>query len=301
MSNAFKSKQSGLTLTETMLVIAIASMFIVLGIRQFQVYKLDTDLQSVAFNVDKLSEAASLYYYANCGNQFANNTYYPGKLSPLYYSPNPAPSSVALDIPKDLESDGFLSSALAFNPLVNDATASNGYTAQFNQKSYTKQITTCVDPACTTTQQTTIGTVVGWQIQVGVILKDPSKAQVYMNALQATCLSTLAAIKGVSTTTTACSDVANFNNKCQVWRAMQKGDPTFKKKADDIGCPTSAADYNNVLVFERSPSKPIIRQGFKTGVPPSATLFNNYYNTNPILSLTGINHTPEYQYFLCGS
>ena len=297
--NAYRKKYLGITLLELMLVLAIASLFIVMGYNQYASYKRDTDLRAILLNVDAISQAAARFYYANCGNQQMYTTFLPGRLSPLNSSPpsNPYPINVALD----LVAPGYLTLPIAPNPLVKNIGPGHGYTVQFNQKISDRMTTTCADPPdCTTTQQVKIGTNVDWQIQIGVILNNASMGKQYAAYLQATCLSTL---NTGTNTTVACSNVANFNSLCLFLRSMPANQLAVLL-ANMYGCPPNANlnNYNNYMVFIRSPSFPAIHpQEGLWGSKSSVYLFKQNFEVAPITTLTTTSHSPEYQYFLCGS
>ena len=281
--NVFKSKNAGFSLIEIMLVLAIAAALIVLSMRQYQTYKLDADLQEVKYNVDMLAQAASRFYYMNCGSQTTTTGNIPGKLHPDSVPANP----FGLDISTDLQKTGILTAPVPANRLV------TSYLVQLNEVTpYNKTTTTCADPACTTTTSTVIGTVIDWQIQIGVLFKDPTLAQnVYAGYLGSSCVSTLKS----NGTTVPCDQVAGYNFNCQLLRflaSVLQGLPIcaiFQAQADSNGCPptNNAASYNNTVVFVRSPSFPILQpQGGTGSAAPLATMFNQPYNTNPITNLT---------------
>jgi type II secretory pathway pseudopilin PulG len=63
-----KKNLIGLTLIETMLVLSIAAFLILLGMRQYQQYRIDASFVQVKKNVDVLFQALGQYYQANCRN-----------------------------------------------------------------------------------------------------------------------------------------------------------------------------------------------------------------------------------------
>ena len=61
-------KLKGITLLETMLVLAIATSIALLMIQNYVRYKRDRDAFALKYNVDMLFQAMRNYYYANCRN-----------------------------------------------------------------------------------------------------------------------------------------------------------------------------------------------------------------------------------------
>ena len=83
--------QKGLTLLEALLTLAIASMLLVLSLRMYESYALDSYISELQYNVDSLFQAMSLYYKVNCAGTYNTNgemTVW-GTLNPVN-PPNPA-------------------------------------------------------------------------------------------------------------------------------------------------------------------------------------------------------------------
>lgn len=174
-----------MTLIEVMLVIGIGASLLILGIRQYQVYRQDADVQQLKYNIDMIFQGLANFYYANCGWGVTGATHSPGApptpglLSPTHSPPpkNPYP----IQIRQDLVQTGFLNAPLPLSPLIDGSNPSNpyaGYIAQFNRYD-----TSRATPAA-------IGTVVMWQAQVAIKLKNERLAEQYKLLLQADCRAT---------------------------------------------------------------------------------------------------------------
>lgn len=58
----------GATVLELLLVLAVFSVLLALGVKQYTMYKQSADFEQIKYNVDVLFQAMSNYYYANCEN-----------------------------------------------------------------------------------------------------------------------------------------------------------------------------------------------------------------------------------------
>lgn len=282
-----KKRYTGITLIETLLVLAIGSMILIMGMRQYQVYQLDSQIRQIKYNVDTIFQAMAFFYRANClgpTDAYSGVILMPGKLnpsSPSYKDPFP------INLQTDLVNGGFLSTTLptivALSPLV-DSTGkdTNGYAVQFNR--YTQDRFICTigvaaaspnDVSCS--NKVKIGTIVLWKAQVAVLMQDPAKAATYRTLLGGDCLSSYTG-GGVA--------------KC------------------------SAGAAGNYVVFERLPS--FSSAALQTGyglTNPTIQQFNQMYTTYPINSLLRVDPSTgqpgrvpaaggagtEPQYFLCNS
>jgi len=277
-----KKRHTGLTLLETMLVLAIASLLILLGLRQYQTYLLDAQIQQVKANVDTIMQGMLFFYRAQCYGTVNTSTgiLAPGKLNPQSFLNFNVPSIFPINIPSDLVTPGYLTTVVPLNPIVDSSQPGTyeGYVAQFNLEQSTKYVCTSAqtnavafgpnDPTCATK----IGTIINWNIQVAVALKDTAQAQTYLSLLQGNCLSS---INGV--TVTPCSGG------------------------------TGSGSY---VVFERSPSmvSSHITSDFQLHNPigqQSNQLYSTY-NTSYLIQSNGqvpsIGNTRTIsQYFLCNS
>jgi prepilin-type N-terminal cleavage/methylation domain-containing protein len=260
-------KQSGFTLLESILVLVIASSIVLLSIRQYQSYKIDSDVNQVLYNVDQLFQAASYYYQANCRNQVNQTTMVPiansGALDPANSPTNP----FSVDAYNDLYSNRYLRTLLPINPIVYynpSSTPMKGYVVQFNLQTPQTQRVINLSSGGTVNA----GAIYVWKIQVAVRLTDPTKASQYLSLLRGDCLS-----RQVGATVTRCPSVP--------------------------AAPVAGDDY---VVFERLPSLPTA-QG-NSGLNATNVMvkqFNQQYTTYPILYLTsGVTPVPP-QNYLCGT
>lgn len=162
-------RQKGVTLLEIMLVLAIGSSLILLGVRQYQQYRQEQYPQELKLKIDQLFQAAAAYYHANC------KTFKDG-------------SAITI---KELQDNGFLASNWSStNPLV------NYYVIQFNQNPPTERfIYTCYAGTCETPQAISAGNknVYTYQIQIAAKMVTSSEPlrESYKMLLGADCLSNL--------------------------------------------------------------------------------------------------------------
>ena len=246
-------RQQGVTLLEVLLVIAIGAAILLLSLNQYVVFRRDADVRQVQYNVDILFQALAQYFRANCSvtgnalNRVNSSTPYVG---------------VTLAA---LKQQGFLPQNLPVNPLVSYAAPlTEGYVLQFNQVTppYPQRRVTMSDG---TTKP--IGTLVLWQAQVAVNLKDPATASQYQQLLTADCLSQ-PFVSGSSNLVTPCS---------------------------------SAIAGGTIAVWGRIPSSPGAG-GNSTYWPtlPTVKQFTQMYTTDEILVLTDQSQTAN-QYFVCNN
>ena len=206
----------GLSLLEMILVIGIMASILLLSIRQYQSYRLDSDMRQLEYNVDALFQAMGKYYRANCYGTTVPGADPAGTLQPGALHPNNNPSDpFPINIQTDLRDNGFLTENYPISPLLDETGPGNGYVVQFNR--HTQPRTLCIDPPiCSSTR--TIGTIVFWTAQVAVLLRDPTLAQDYLQVLRGHCLSSFA-----GGTVTPCPGVGDYI----VWERM----PSFASPA----------------------------------------------------------------------
>jgi hypothetical protein len=253
-----KRRYEGITLLEAVLVLAVGASIILFSFRQYESFREDADVLQLKTNVDQLFQAAAGYYQANCPQ---------GKLLDPTIATNPK----AIDITNDLITPGYLEASFPTpNPLVDSTGPGSGYVVQFNEYTMPRTIPVCADPpACDISTPQQIGTIVMWQIQVSVLMKNTSPGQLaeFQNYLEADCLSKNT---GPGGTVLPCS--TNPTGNYVVWQRL----PSF-----------ATSNWNAESTYW--PSIPFLNQ------------FKQMYTTNPITDLTGQSHTPEYQYFYCSS
>lgn len=254
-------KQRGITLIEVLLVFAVASAIVVMSVKQYEMFRSDKDIQQVRYNVDMLAQAAANYYWVNCRGQMDPNTnkIVPGTLSPYNATPPSPGTPFLINTTTDLINTGYLKVPLTLggNPYVTD------YVVQFNETLIKQYRLGCDDADCNTSSQKQIGTLVSFQIQISVLLSDPTKADAYKNILGANCLSSLS-----GTTVLPCSQ--------------------------------APATANTYAVFERSAAYPTpAASSALSGNQVNIQAFSQQQTVNPIGNLLSSDHTTEYQYFLC--
>lgn len=277
-----KKDQTGITLVEALLVIAIGAMLIFFSIRQYQIYKVDNDVRQLQLNVDQFFQALSQFYSAQCygttrSDQTGFATTY-GRLHPRITSSN----TIAISPVTDLQTPGYITgNSFPLSPLVDTTGPAasdpyNGYILQFNRVNEVKRICTT---ACNASQPVTginsannccdstppqTGTMVIWKPQVAVLMKDPATALIYLRLLGGDCLSSLS-----GATVTPCSGTGTGSGNYVVWqRQISYGSP----------------DVNQDSML----------------LNPTVKQFTNMYRVEPITELAGRNHTSEFQYYVCG-
>jgi hypothetical protein len=172
-----RPRHAGVTLLEALLVLAIGISFVLLGLRQYNSYRLDADIMQLNANIDTLFQAAANYYKANCPKGKA--------LDPTIATG----STKTLNITTDLLTPRFLESTFPIaSPLVDSSAPGGGYAVQFNKSTAPRMQQVCANPpTCSSLTSDQIGTVVFWKIQVSVHLLNTSAAQLevmkkYLNA-----------------------------------------------------------------------------------------------------------------------
>jgi type II secretory pathway pseudopilin PulG len=119
-----RSKQTGVTLIEAVLVLLLVSAIIVLGIRQFQRYERDNQIREVQASVDQLFEALAMYYQTYCRQN-------PAVVFPQPPTPAPVTVRIASGV-NALVTTGYLSKwSPLVNAIVDTSYGEKGFTAQF--------------------------------------------------------------------------------------------------------------------------------------------------------------------------
>ena len=177
-----KTKERGVTLLEAILVLAVGMSILIFSIRQYNSFRLDTDLQAVQYNVNELFGALYNYYQANCSSPPLS-----GSLA----------GSFAVSV-ESLVNDGYLA-PIKQNPLVKN----NNYVVQLN----------AIQVLPRNVGQEQIGSYTIWQAQVAIEFADADTASAYMNMLNAQCLSHSSTNNNATTVTpcgTASAKDANY-------------------------------------------------------------------------------------------
>jgi hypothetical protein len=177
--------------------------------------------------------------------------------------------SQVLNITSDLYTPGYLTSYPPLNPIIAGSTAGSGYIVQLVGTSSTR--TTCATPAGSTTVDcsTPIGTNVNWSIVVAVQLNDSTKAKTYLGSSGANCITN------------------------------QTGTGATKPVYTCANAPSASTNY---LAWEVLPSMASIKaQSVLWITNPVVKQFKQYNESYSLSYLTSVSHSPEYQYYVCGS
>lgn len=260
------NQQQGVTILEIILVLAISSSILLLSIRQYQSYKIDSDVNQVLYNVDQLFQAASYYYQANCRNQVNSTT---GMVIPgsglLDPSNNPTNPTVVTAF--NLLQNRFLREALPISPIVFfDPTSElmKSYVVQFNLVSPQAQRVINLSAGGTANA----GAIYVWKIQVAVRLRNPATATQYLNLLRGNCLS---------------NQTGSMVTPCP-------------------STPSAPGATDTYVVFERLPSLSSTEGNSGLNATNVAVKqFNQQYTTYPILYLTSGVTPLTPQNYLCGT
>ena len=328
-----KQRYLGVTLLETLLVLAIGASILVFSIKQYQYYRLDADIQEVKYNVDTIFEALAGYHKVNCygdidpaqANQVPYGQIVPGALNPDNPKITNLTKSIPIDINLDLVQNGFwpisrppAPSSGAQPPLIpqtplvdSGGPGYQGYVAQFNP--YVSDRVVCTQPAGTAkvvnptntaqcTTATTMATVIMWKAQVAVLLgdpriaSDPTLATSYLNLMGGDCLSDYDA---GTQTVTPCSQVTS-------------GGGTSGGGTSGGGTSGGGSATGNYVVWERLPALASPKtQSSYWPTNPTVQQFTQMYRTYPMLYLlspssgsstsTGKIPSGKPQYIYCGS
>ena len=265
-----RKKIHGVTLLETMLVLVIVASITYVGIQQYLSYRQTSDLNQVQANVSTLFGAATRFYRAQCYGNINPNDPSSTPIAGTGLLRTTTTSPLIIDIENNFRAMGYLSDTLPLNPIVDDSQGDNGYMVQFNR--YTQVVKLCrvgtnawgpyPSTGCTTASQ--VGTLVLWKVQVAVALRDPNTRTQFSTMLGADCLS-----KMVGSQILPCP-----------------GDPS-----------------GDFAVWERIPSTLLTRDASTpvSAAIPAVQSFTNMYRTSGTTFLMNVSHTPEVQFFYCGS
>ncbi len=191
-----KHKITGMTLLEVMLVFAIAAALILAGLRVYQSSERDKNYLILRSNVDFLFQAMKQYYQQQCDLFFSTEGAINGK-GDLTFSPDGASTefnTTKFDVTKmknymDFPWPRYVS------VVVND-TVDKTYFAQFNPSTSSinanKNAYVCSSfrtgkPECSAPTQITGSSIVLWQSQIAVKMRDPSTTTYYVAMAGADC------------------------------------------------------------------------------------------------------------------
>lgn len=258
----YNHHQEGMSLVELMLVLVIGSSIVMLGIKHYKTLRTDGDSRQVMYNVDKIFQAASEYYQANCRRQVDPTTDTvvagTGTLDP---DSSPAPTNPYPITVASLTTDGYLTGTLPLSPLVDDDGPYDGYYVQFNRVSPDADRTTTAYSG----ETVKLGRIIVWRVQVAVKLRDENKAETFKRLLGADCRSSADG----SGTITPCAQ--GSSGKYLVWERL----PSF-------AMPNSNSNYWMTNAANKQ--------------------FNSLYQTYPVIYLSGVPEaTYPQQNYLCGN
>lgn len=250
MLSHFGNKQKGVTLIEILLALAIAAGMAVIGIRQYQTFKADSDIQVAQANLDQLFLALSQYYKAHCNSNWPYSDYYSfrfnndttyqtkiktGTLDPALVAPGtttiPMVDNAGTLIVSKLVTLGYLSKwPLRPTNYINDAAVNHGYVLQYNLINSTyrngpsDQMLQANDNS-----YPQMGNIYNWQMQVSALVRDTANVQDYKKMLGADCTSTLDAT-GVTVYPCTAAQANQSGDYYLVWTRLPSG--AFQKVTD---------------------------------------------------------------------
>lgn len=190
----FYQKNSGVTLLEVLLVLAIAASLIWIGFEVYLGFKRDQDIAQIKYNVDMIFVAMKNFYQSNCGEGKA--------LDPAKNPVNPSFPYHSISIKEDLYPNYLNKWPPIGTPIVDATGTDYGYVAQFNYtESLTRSYTACWIDYSTTPYRQNCSTepiqtssnyrpyTILWRSQVAVKIADLSKINTYKSMLLADCIS----------------------------------------------------------------------------------------------------------------
>lgn len=267
----------GVTILEILLVLVIGSVLLIMTIRQYRSFQIDSEARQIKYNADALFVAMSYFYKAECYghgsvDDYGDNKFKPGKLNP---DNNKYQENIDISIPNDLIDGNYLRQTLPLVSLVDTSVGTNGFITQFNMDD-SKKRKVCIEgnKATGTTsasgcdESKVIGKIVTATIQVSVKMRDQDTANTYLKILNGDCLST----PGGHNTVNPCSS-SNGTGLYIVWERL----PSFASPNAQ-----GSNSSGNVIVNQ----------------------FTQEYSTYPVtylISSGGDSPSGENQYFLCGS
>ncbi len=283
--------ERGISLLEVLLVIAIASSILLMGLRVYQQYSVDAYAQQVKYTVDQVFQAMAHYHQVNCQNLVGPDGKVTRKGDLSFSSSAPPKQPHVIDIENDLLTDPnnqgnvFLPTWQPLNPLIDPTAGTKGFFAQFNPPSKLDQrmvyycqnlnqdlggVNKC-DPSALQPLQQNTPTILLWSIQVAIKLntQDPDKQQMYMNLLGADCISTLQGTNEVA----PCSSASN---------------------------PSGGSSSGGYLVWSRLPSmaSPNTTSSLWESTP-LLTQFNRQYQMDEVYEFNNSSYASQ-TYYTCG-
>ncbi len=208
-----KRKQSGATILEVLLVLAIVAAMVLLGIRQYVNYRRSADVEQLKQTIDIIFKGMSDFYRANCFGQYnpATNRYTFSVFRTSAGSPlvtTTANNTLVINMDTQLRGTPKyinLTDNQFRSPLIDYTKFQHGFHLQFVRGFLdvfvcTEGINaTGIDPASGCTKKVKVGQVVVWTPQVTVQPSAAITAQQLRNVADATCTTNV-----VGTYTTPC-------------------------------------------------------------------------------------------------
>lgn len=260
-------RQTGVTLLETMLAIAIAASMVVMGIRLYGFLKRDSDYQALRYNADILFAGARNYYLAQCGRSWdastgpiAPSTSGVGALDPGGGASTGSPIPISKAV-----IDSYVKGSYTNSPLIDNSDPTKTFIVQF--KAYSQNRNTFVMTAPNMVVNSAIGKSYVWEIQVAIKLKSNVNSNAALNYTQASCIAQV-----TSGVIQPCSSARVPGSDYLVWKQM----PGFASSREVV------SNY--------------------WAMSPLLVQFKQMYNTYPIGILTDQNGSAATkQYYLCGN
>lgn len=171
--------EQGLSIFEILLVIALAGLMLVVGIRQYQSYRLDADVVLIKYNTDALFSAMSSYFQANCGGT--------GSLSPYHTPPLDLTKPVLINITTDLVNGHYLNAAEIAPVSLVLGNAANAVLSGY-QVRFVPAPTRVDKPAQASSDYPSaqsVGQVVIWTPEIMVQMQDPNRTEALQLLTQA--------------------------------------------------------------------------------------------------------------------
>lgn len=127
-----QTRQRGMALLETMLVLALAASLIVFAVKVYKQFQFQANTQKIAATVNQLFQASSGYYFANCRMTLDSdsNRQSTGALDPLVMDVS---DFLVIPIQATLVAEGFITAWQPTNPLVDNSPTDKGYIVQVNR------------------------------------------------------------------------------------------------------------------------------------------------------------------------
>lgn len=257
-------KSQGMTLLEIMLVLAIATSIILMGVKAYQSYNTEKDYFILKANVDLLFQAMKGYYQVECNlyNSMNSSLRADGVLTSI-----PASNYVTFDVSTV---GNYVATNWPRNVSVVKTSGTGSYKAQFNYIPGGSKNACVVDK---TDGQTKCSSIAGsnimvWQSQIAVEMKDPTKTTYYVSMVGADC-----AVNDISTPVQCATQgvALGASARYMVWQRL----PSF-----------SSEEVRSSFWL----SNPVLKQ------------FNLQYTHDPMYEMYNSNATPTnvYKYYYCG-